>query len=99
MNLLMAKNLDIFVVQVLGHDDVSPLDGISQARAIDSETGEEVELALDDAARSDYEHLLLKHQEDVGKYLANHNISRVTVTSDESLSEFIVRHLPNTGLV
>jgi uncharacterized protein (DUF58 family) len=98
-NLLRAKNLDITAVQVLGPADLNPLEGMEQAVAIDSETGEEVELQLNDEARAEYEYLLSDHNRHLKNFLLESRIPYVCALSNEDLSGFVVNRLSGVALL
>ena len=102
INMLRAKNLDITVIQVLGESDVDPLSlvqaGSPGAYVVDSETGEELELTLDDEAREEYGYLLMQHNRKIREFLVEANVHYQLALSSYSVSEFIFENLSGTGL-
>lgn len=98
-NLLRSRNLDISAIQVLGESDIEPLKGSSDAVAVDSETGEEIDLSLTPEQRDEYTWLLEDHNKRLAEFLASSQINYTRTRADEPLSDFIVGSLTRTGLV
>jgi uncharacterized protein (DUF58 family) len=98
-NILRARNLDTSAIQVLGANDLEPLKGATDVVAVDSETGEEVNLSLSAAEREEYSWLLEQHTKRLAEFLASSRISFTRTTASESLGDFIVQNLTRTGLV
>jgi len=99
INLLRAKNLDVSTIQVLSPEDLHPLEDTNSAIAVDSESGEEVQLDLDRLSREEYKHLLDTHNRRLREFLADSRISCSLAVSDQALSDFVIQHLPGTGLL
>lgn len=99
INTLRAKNLDLTAVQVLSPSDLEPLKGMESALAIDSETGEEIEVALDDVAREDYRDLLNEHITSLKIFLQKSQIPFAQIVSDEELLPAIIGNLTSIGLL
>lgn len=96
---LRAKNLDISAVQILGPDDINPLPETASALAVDSETGEVMELALDETQRSEYGVLLVEHNQRLKNFLADGRIAYSLALSSKSLAEIIQESIAETGLI
>jgi len=97
--ILRAKNLEITAVQVLAESDVEPLVGEDGVRVVDSETGEEIELNMDEDVREDYRYLLGEHNSKLKKLLADGQISYASMISNQDLTDFLLKTLPKTGLL
>ena len=100
-NLMRAKNLEIKAIHLLSPADINPLNygrdtGIT---AVDSETGEEVDLSLSDSFLRDYEFYLAEHTTRLRTYFAENGISYVFTPSTTDLSDFVVKNLATTGLL
>ncbi len=98
-NTLRAKNLDITALQVLSPFDLDPLKGLDAALAIDSESGEEVEVALDETTRADYQDLFNEHLTALKNFLHRSQISFAQIVSDEDLLASIIGNLTSIGLL
>jgi uncharacterized protein (DUF58 family) len=98
-NNMMARNLDITAIQVLGPHDLKPLEANGDAIAVDSETGEEIELSLDDDARGKYNYLLGQHNKQIREFFGSRRIGYASVRSNEDLSTFTLSALSKTGLI
>jgi len=99
MNMLRARNLDIKAIQVLGPNDLEPFPETSSMRAIDSESGEELELSLDDNSRREYRFLFEEHMEQVKDIFGQARINWTSAPSNEELSQFIFERMPKAGLL
>lgn len=99
LGVLRAKNLDITAIQVLGPNDITPLERDEHVIAVDSETGEESELSLDEALRHEYGVMLSQHNEALRHLLVKAGISFAFCLSTQELAKFVTQNLPSTGLV
>lgn len=98
-NLLRSKNLDITAIQLLSQLDES-LDGLSDnIRAVDSETGESVELSVNSDRKAQYKFLLAQHNKTVRSYLNGAGIRIIKTSTGDSLAQFLIQQLPQTGLL
>ncbi|NLF24696.1 MAG: DUF58 domain-containing protein [Deltaproteobacteria bacterium] len=98
-NLLRAKNLDISAIQVLGPNDLNPLEGEEQVVAIDSENGDQVQLQLTPEVREDYSYLLQEHNQHLCEFLHQSRISYLLAHSQEELGAFVVDKLSTMALL
>jgi uncharacterized protein (DUF58 family) len=99
-NAVRARNLDITAIQVLGGDDLTPLAGVPEAIAVDSESGKEVQLVMEEYVRQDYQRLLLEHNRKIREFFARQRIGFISTSpAVESLQKFILTALPGTGLL
>ena len=98
-NAMRAKNFDINAIQVLSPSDLNPLANVDHAIAVDSETGQEVELAFTDELRDDYHHILEEHNRRITDYFTEAGISYTRARSDVPVNDFITQNLSKTGLL
>lgn len=96
---LRSKNLDIAAIQVLSPSDIQPLSQAAEAIAVDSESGQEVELILDDQTRRDYSQLLTEHNDHLEQHLKDQNISFARVVSNSKIGDCVVNDLTAVGLL
>ncbi len=99
LNLMRAKNLDITALQVLGPNDIHPLESQTSLVAVDSETGEEVDLALDKKQREEYAVLLEEHTKRLQQLFSSASIRYARLESSAPLAETLLRNIPATGLL
>lgn len=97
--LLRSKNLDLSAVQVLGPQDIDPLGSAEDAIAVDAESGEEIPLKFDDAARSDYRYRLEHHNREISAYLNANGIRYTCARADQGIQHFAFNALPQLGLI
>jgi len=98
-NVLRAKNLDITVIQVLGKNDENPFAERGAFRARDSETGQEIELALTPEQRKAYREAFASHMKLLGSYFEGARIPLTVARPSEGLEEFVFSKLTETGLL
>lgn len=99
LNFMRAKNLDITAVQVLGPNDINPLSDGGNVIAVDSETGQEIDLLLDSRQREEYSAILEEHNKKLRQLLSSAGIRYTQVDTGSSLADAVVRNLPATGLL
>jgi uncharacterized protein (DUF58 family) len=99
INSLMAKNLEISALQVLGPADLLPIEQTEAAIAVDSESGEELELSMDASEIEHYNYLLKEHIRILRLFLAQKRIAFSSLRTDQSIVDFVIRELPRTGLL
>ena len=96
---LRARNLDITVVQVLGKNDVELFPEREFMMAVDSETGEEIELMLDSSVRKEYQKRFKEHQETLDAYFKTARIPHVVADPEQGIAHFVFSDLITTGLL
>lgn len=96
---LRGRNLDITVIQVLGKNDRDPFPEKESMRAVDSESGEEIELMLDEGVRKEYQTRLNAHNETLKTYFKGAGIRYVVADPAGGVSDFMLAHLIDTGLL
>ena len=98
-NMLRAKNLDVTAIQVLGANDLNPLEGLEQVVAIDSENGDHVQLRLTPEMREEYAYLLEEHNRRLREFLHEGRISYISAPVGEDLAAFVVNRLSASVLL
>jgi uncharacterized protein (DUF58 family) len=94
-----SRNMEVHALQVLGSSDTNPYPSEEAAQAVDSETGEEIPLALDEASREQYKTLLSKHTSELRHHCLSHQIQFAsTSTSTRSAEETAIQTLSQMGL-
>ena len=99
VNVMRAKNLDITAIQLLGPEDIDPLQNQSDVIAVDSETGEHIEVGLDPRQREQYAALLEDHNKQVQEILASARVRYIRAETATPLAEFLIRSLASSGLL
>lgn len=99
LNIMRARNLDITALQILGPHDIQPLSEIGQALALDSETGEEVEVIMDEETRAQYDAMLKEHNQGLRELCHSRQVSFAATRSDQSLLDFVIDNLTSIGLL
>jgi uncharacterized protein (DUF58 family) len=94
-----ARNMEVHALQVLSASDITPCPSMSAATVVDSETGENVPLALDDDARAEYTALLQKHSDELRQHCHSHQTQFTRcVTSNEAPQDIAIDTLAHMGL-
>ena len=96
---LRARNLDVTAIQVLGPSDLTPMKERGVGLLVDSETGEERNVALDGALRSAYDLELERHVASVREYCTRSEIHYARAQSDRPVQDFLVSSLTETGVL
>jgi len=99
INALLAKNLDVTAIQILGDSDFHPFQGMEEFHAIDSETGEEMEISSSGDSAYRYDHLLRTHTQNIQKYCASRGVRFSQLSGTEDLSKVLLSSLTKTGLL
>ncbi len=98
-NMLRAKNLELSAVQVLGENDLTPLPNSEFARVVDSESGEELEIQLDERSRVQYSALLEEHKRALEQFLFESQINYSIAEVAGGVEKFVLEQLAKTGLI
>jgi hypothetical protein len=96
---LLAKNLDITAIQVLGPEDLNPSPDNENIIIIDSETKEEYKMHLNQEVRDSYSKLLNQHNFELQKFWINRGINFIKVNSKDSIEKIIVSNLTQAGIL
>lgn len=96
---LRARNLDLTALQVLGPGDILPLENEPHAIAVDSESGQEIELLMNTDTQVQYTHLLNKHTEKLVNYFNSARIAYSLVLAHKATPEHLLSGLSSTGLI
>lgn len=95
---LQARNMEVHALQVLGEADCSFDQALAGADLTDSETGAQLGVALDPAARAQYAALLKQHCDDLHEHCLAHRISFTSTTAREPLAACGIETLTRMGL-
>lgn len=86
---IRGKGLDVHAIQVLGKNDFNPFLDERAIRAIDSESGEEHLVSLEDENREAYQELLKTHQDALQSYFFNRDIPLMTISAAHTLEDIV----------
>jgi len=98
LDVLKARNFDISVVQVLSPGELI-LEENNESLAIDSETGDEFRLIVDNETRKKYQRLLKEHISSLETYCKKNAMGFVGCSSAEELSELVLGTFPKKGFL
>ena len=96
---LRAKNLDISAIQVLSDSDLAPWLNATQATFVDSESGEEMTLLLDNNGQEQYQRILKRHNQELLQYLLDVQISYSQTVASQEFDQSIIDCLVESGLL
>lgn len=99
VNILLSKNLDMSVIRLVSPLELDPFQGISNALAIDSETGEQIEMAISPGALKVYQERLVEHIEQCRRFLAHRGVRLLEISTEMPLSSVIAQDLVRAGVV
>jgi len=98
LDLLRAGNLDVLVIHTLGPNDLSPRTA-GVERLVDSETGETIDVRLDEAARATYVENLERHRREVRSLCHKAGVQYAFFDTSSDLEDFVLAKLPALGLL
>jgi hypothetical protein len=96
---MLARNLDVYAIQVLGKSDFNPASLIKAALAVDSETKEEVDFVFTEENSKEYAKILDQHQASLSSLLKSFNIPLITFDTSKSLEAIATTELPKLGFL
>lgn len=94
IQLLRSKNLDLSIIQVLGPADFNPLLGGREILAVDSETGQEQQLNLDQIDQNQYQELFQQHTKKIEALCQSAQIGFIQTSSGVDLHQLLLKELP-----
>jgi uncharacterized protein (DUF58 family) len=98
LNLLLAANLDMLVIQTLGPGELSP-EPFGVERLVDAETGSEADCRFDARARGVYLENLGRHRRDVRSICHRAGVQYAFYDVSTDLEDFVLTELPALGLL
>lgn len=96
VHLLMVKNLEVKVIQVLTPQELHPAKLLRGGQLVDSETGATHQLAYSPA---ELDRAVAEHNELLARFCKRHGIPFAQHRLDESLETFITQRLPVHGFL
>ena len=94
-----ARNMEVHAVQVLSPLDIDPSKATGgEATLTDSETGEELPLALDARSISTYQKRMLAHVSSVRSHCLAHQVQFTSQVAEQPLSETCIKALREMSL-
>lgn len=98
LDLLRSRNFEVTVIHLLAPGERRlPVELPDLVE--DAETGEIVELALDQASRKEYALRLAEHVERLEKHCRLSGIAHLLLSSDEDLADVVLTRFPASGVV
>lgn len=96
IHLLLVRNMEVKVVQVLSPQELHPAALLKGGVLIDAETGATHQL---DYRPAELERAVMEHNEQLVRFCKRHRIAFAQHRLDEPLESFIIRTLPTRGFV
>jgi len=98
LNLLLAANLDVLVIQTLGPEELSP-EPFGVERLVDAETNAEADCRFDARARGIYLENLDRHRRDLRSICHRAGVQYAFYDTSTDLEDFVLTELPALGLL
>jgi hypothetical protein len=89
---MRARGFDVMLIQVLEPSELRPRFR-GTMRLVDSETGEEEEIAVDRSAADEYRQRLEDHSTRIQRFSIAHGMDFIRTATDVSLEDVLLRHL------
>ncbi len=99
INILLAKNLDVSVVRTVSPLESDPFQGVRNALAVDSETGEQIEMDVGSSLLDAYQERLAEHIAKVRRFLHFRGVRLLEVSTKNPITDMIVRDMVKAGVV
>lgn len=96
LHLLMVRNLDLRIIQILTPQELHPARLFRGATLVDAETGRTHQLAY---APAELDRAVAEHNELLARFCKRHGIPFVQHRLDEPLDPFVTKTLPLRGLL
>jgi len=98
LDFVRGKNFDISCIQVLAPSELRlTLDETDYV--VDAETGDEIEISVDDSSAHQYALELASHVEALEKYCAKAGIAHLLISSAESVQDVVLTRLTEVGVL
>jgi len=99
LDIVRLRNFDLSVIQLLAPEELSlDTEGLS-THLLDAESGEGLELALNNSSRKEYAKLLAAHVHEIEEYCRRTSVAHLLISSADSVEEIIIKKLPAMGLL
>ncbi len=99
IDIIRARNFELVLVQVLSPSELRLELKSGAYRAVDAETGEEFELALDSESQKEYAEALASHVAALEQHALRLGLPHVLIPSSESLGTIMLNRLPALGVL
>ena len=96
-DLIRARNFELSLIQVLAPSEAELK--LSDAHLVDSETGEELQLVVDEHTKEAYQELLKQHIGELEDYCYSGSIAHFLTTSNSSVEDIVLKELPEQGIL
>ncbi len=98
LTVLRAAKLDVLVIQTLGRSEIDPkTSGVD--RLVDAETGEELDIGLDDRGRAIYQRNLQQHRRELRSACHRLGMQYALYDTSTDLEDFVLTELSELGLL
>lgn len=99
LDYLRSRNFEISLIQVLAPTELKLDLKVSSFVAVDAESGETVEIALDRTSIEEYARLLATRVSQLEAYCNRANITHTLISSIETLQGVVLKRFPDAGLL
>ncbi|MCC6932754.1 MAG: DUF58 domain-containing protein [Deltaproteobacteria bacterium] len=99
VRLLLARNFEVVLFHVLGNSELELKLDFGNHLIVDSETGETVEVILDQSSVKDYAYALADHIATIEKFAVKIGVPHILISSAEDVREVVLKRLPQLGLL
>jgi len=101
IKLLVGRNFEVVLFQVMDSSELNlNSDLIKHASKVaDAETGELIDLALDEKSKREYVKILADHVEQIEKFAIKSGVQHVLISTDENIEQVVLQRLSELGLL
>ena len=101
VKMLIGRSFEVVLFQVLDSAEIN-LDSeftTSASKVTDAETGEVIDLALDEKSKREYVKLLADHVEQIEKFAVKSGVPHVLISTEENIEQVVLQKLLSLGLL
>lgn len=98
LDYLRSRSFEISILHIASPAELQ-IDLTGNLVVKDSETGEEIEISLDESSKKEYQKKFREHFDFLERYCKKTGITSITISSDEDLSELMLQRFIKQGLL
>ena len=101
VKLLIGRNFEVVLFQVMDSSELNLNSEFTKfaSKVADAETGEIIDLALDEKSKREYVKVLADHIEQIEQFAVKSGVPHVLISTDENIEQVVLQRLLGLGLL
>ena len=101
VKLLIGRNFEVVLFQLLDNLELNLNSEFTKvaSKIADAETGEMIDVALDENSKREYIKVLANHIEQIEKFAVKSGVPHVLISTDENIEQVVLQRLSGLGLL